>query len=58
MRPVMAGQYVSEGHFDESAEGAANWWHLLEKVAIIVIVGLNLNTSRYEKYNFKFVKWH
>ncbi len=31
---------VSEGHFNESAEDAANWYWLLEKVAIIVIVDL------------------
>ncbi len=31
---------MSEGHLNVSAEGAANWWRLLEKVAVIVIVDL------------------
>ncbi len=40
MRPVLANQYVSEGHYRVRAEGAANWWQLLEKIAVIVIVDL------------------
>ncbi len=31
---------MSEGHLDDSAKGAANWWQLVEKVAIIVVLGL------------------
>ncbi len=33
-------QCVSEGHLDVCAKGAGNWWCLLEKVAIIMRVGL------------------
>ncbi len=37
---VVPNWYVSDGHLDESAEGAPNWWELLEKVAIIVGIDL------------------
>ncbi len=35
---VMANWKESEGHVDESADGTANWWCLLEKVTKIVII--------------------
>ncbi len=40
MRRLMESLRVSEGHLRLSAEGAENWWRLLEKVAIIVIEDL------------------
>ncbi len=40
LQAVMASWYMSEGHFGVRAQGAANWWQLLEKVAIIIIVDL------------------
>ncbi len=40
MRLVMASRCMSVGHVGVSTEGIANWWRLLEKVAVIVIVDL------------------
>jgi hypothetical protein len=37
---VVVSFYLSEEHLDESADGATNWWRLLEMVAIIVVIDL------------------
>ncbi len=37
---VMASRYMSEGHLDVNAKGAANWLRLMEKVAKVTRVDL------------------
>jgi hypothetical protein len=40
VQAIMASRNISEGSFRCKGLGAANWWRLLEKVAIIVRVDL------------------
>ncbi len=49
MRVKMVSQYVAKGHLDEIAEDIANWWCLLEKVSIVIIVDLPYIIKCHEK---------